>query len=86
MKIELDTISKKMLINGVERWARLEIYKGERVQAVRLDGVEVKAKVYNDGVLMADTTVPPLTKMRAHSVGCVLDPTHTGFCFDDIAE
>jgi len=62
MKIEYVTASERILVDGVERGDRLQVQKDEHGQAVWLDGVEVKAKVYRDGVLIADTTVPPLTK------------------------
>jgi hypothetical protein len=65
VKIELNTVGRSMLIDGERNAAALEVQTDERGHTVRLNGLVVLAKVYRDGVLMADTTVPPLTKRVA---------------------
>jgi hypothetical protein len=61
MKIEVDTVGRKMLVDGVDSGLHLQVNRDEHGQTVWL-GTEVEARVYRDGVLIADTTVPPLTK------------------------
>lgn len=52
-----------MLVNGVRSEAVLEIMLGVGIDpTVTLDGVEVKAKVYREGWIFVDTTVPPLLR------------------------
>jgi hypothetical protein len=64
MKIEHDSASRTTLINGVESYALVvvEHHMGSE-WTIQLGGAEVKAKVYRDGVLMADTTRPPLVNL-----------------------
>lgn len=62
MKIEVNTVGRSMLVDGVDSGLRLEVQRDMCGQVVRLGTTEVKARVYRDGVLIADTTVPPLTK------------------------
>jgi len=58
MKIEYDSVGRKMLVDGVDTGLRLQVDRDEHGQTVRLGTTEVKATVYRDGVLIADTTVP----------------------------
>lgn len=53
----------EILVNGQKTGASVDLIvstSGERT--VKLDGVPAQAVVYRDGVIVADTTEPPLRK------------------------
>lgn len=53
----------QVLINGEPSAATVQVQVDlNKERTITLDGVKVRARLFLDGVVMADTTVPPLTK------------------------